>query len=167
MPRLLYVLYRSLTVVLLVKTPWQAHLVVLHSFWAVWSHYRMKSSTVRRGGRECVTHLHYIQESRLHTCIVSGGRHRLPSITQGQIFSIYHKLSNSQLGLELTLYINNCKPSWDSARHGSGTSRAVEMLRVYIIYDSRCLSHPHLIPRCSKKACNSLHTIPAWVLPSI
>ena len=54
MPRLLYILYRSLIVVLLVKKPWQAHLVVLHSFWAVWSHYRVKSSTVRRGGRECV-----------------------------------------------------------------------------------------------------------------
>lgn len=54
MPRLLYILYRSLIVVLLVKKPWQAHLVVLHSFWAVWSHYRVKSSTVRLGGRECV-----------------------------------------------------------------------------------------------------------------
>ena len=47
--------------------------------------------------------------------------------------------AESQLGLQLLMY------------------RVLKkMLRVYIIYDSRCLLHPHLIPRRSKKACNSL-----------
>lgn len=143
---------------LLVKKPWQAHCTTLFLGCVESLQSEIIHCSPRR--KRVCEHLHYIQDTRLHTCIVSGGRHRLPSITQGQIGSIYHKLSNSQLGLEL---FYDCSRSPRAMPSRAPTRLAVidvqgahKMLRVYIIYDRRCLSHPHLIPRRSKKACNSL-----------